>query len=137
LVLSRSGRIRVAHRDQTTIAILSGSSVVGRVLELLLRGVGYEVRLLEVPDGLAEVGDPLEGVDILLLGRGLDDDRREGFLRAMATDLGTASIPVLSLSPSPRGAMFREDRLVPWPCRVEDLAREIEAALPWAAVDQA
>ena len=125
----------MAHRDQTTIAILGGSAVVGRVLEILLRGVGYEVRLLEEPE-VFEVEDLLGGVDLLLLGRGLGDDRREAFLRAMTSDLRTATIPVLSLSPSPEGPLLREDHLVPWPCRIDDLAREIEAALGRAAVDQ-
>jgi hypothetical protein len=95
---------------------------------LLLESAGYEVRLLEETEAL-EVEDLLEGVDILLLGRGLGDDHREEFLRAMSSTLQTATIPVLSLSPSPGGAMLREDRLVPWPCRIEDLTREIEAAL--------
>jgi hypothetical protein len=86
------------------------------------------VRLLEEPDGY-EVEDLLRDVDILLLGRGLGDDRREDFLRAMSSTLQTATIPVLSLSPSDKGMLFKEDRLVPWPCRIEDLTREIEAAL--------
>ena len=125
----------MAPRERTTIAIL-GITVVSRVLEILLRGVGYEVRLLEESDGY-EVEDLLGGVDILLLGRGLGDDRREEFLRAVSSTLQTATIPVLSLSPSHNGTLFKEDRLVPWPCRIEDLTHEIEAALrATATVDQ-
>jgi hypothetical protein len=51
------------------------------------------------------------------------------FLGAVSSTLETATIPVLALSPGPKGTLAEEDRLVPWPCRVEDLAREIEAAL--------
>ena len=111
----------------TTVAILSGDPVVGRALDILLRSAGYEVRLLGEPEAFG-VEDLLEGVDVLILGRGLSDDRREDFLRTMTSTLKTATIPVLSLSPAPKGTLA-EDRLVPWPCKIEDLEREIEAAL--------
>jgi DNA-binding response OmpR family regulator len=113
---------------QITVAILSGNPLVGRVLELLLGSAGYEVRLLEEPEAF-EVADLLAGVDVLLLDRGVSDERRVDFLGAMASKLETASIPVLALSPGPEGALAAEDRLVPWPSRVEDLAREIDAVL--------
>ena len=95
---------------------------------MLLESAGYEVHLLEDPDALT-VEDSLDGVDIVLLCRGLGDGRREDFLSALTSTLDTATIPVLSFSPGPKGARAEEDRLVPWPCRIEDLAREIEAAL--------
>ena len=113
---------------RTTVAILSDNPLVGRVLELLLKSAGYGVRLLEDP-AAQRVEDSLQGVDIVLLGRGLSDGRREDFLGALASTLETATIPVLSFSPGPKGTRAAEDRLVPWPCRIEDLAREIEAAL--------
>ena len=112
---------------RTTVAILSGDPLVGRALELLLEGAGYEVGLLEVSEAL-RVEDLLQGVDVLLLDRGLSDGRREDSLGALAGTLETATIPVLSLSPGPEGASAEEDRVVPWPCRMEDLLREIEAA---------
>ena len=114
------------------MAILSGNPLVDRVLELLLEDAGYEVRLLGEPE-VFRVEDLLDGVDVLLIGRGLGDDRREYFLRAMASTLETATTPVLALSPGPEGAQLTEDRLVPWPCRVEDLAREIDAAVKAAS----
>ena len=111
----------------TTVAILSGNPLVGRALEILLRGAGYDVRFLGEPSTF-EVEDLLEGVDVLILDRCLSDGRREKFLEAMTSTLKTATIPVLSLSSGPTGTLA-EDRLVPWPCKIEDLAREIEAAL--------
>ncbi len=111
----------------TTVAILSGDPPVGRALELLLRSSGYEVRLLREADAF-RVEDLLEGVDVLILGRGLSDGRREDFLSALASTLETAAIPVLSFSPGPEGTSAEADRLVPWPCRIEDLAHEIEVA---------
>ena len=113
---------------RTTVAILGGNPLVGRALELLLESAGYKVRLLEEPEAF-EDRDLLAGVDVLLLGRGVSDERREEFLGAMASTLETATIPVLALSPGPEGALAAEDRLVPWPGRVEDLAREIDAVL--------
>ena len=112
---------------RTNVAILSGDPLVGRALELLLQGAGYEVRLLEEPDA-SRVEDLLGGIDVLILDRGLTNGRREGFLGAMAGTLETATIPVLSLSPGSEGTSAEEDRVVPWPCRIEDLVREIEAA---------
>ena len=113
---------------RTTVAILGGNPLVGRALELLLESAGYRVRLLEEPEAF-EDPDLLAGIDVLLLGRGVSDERREEFLGAMASTLETATIPVLALSPGPEGALAAEDRLVPWPGRVEDLAREIDAVL--------
>jgi DNA-binding response OmpR family regulator len=113
---------------RTTVAILSGNPLVDRVLEFLLEDAGYEVSLLEELEAF-RVEDLRDGVDVLLIGRGLGDDRREGFLRAVASTLETATIPVLALSPGPKGGLAAEDRLVPWPCRIEDLAREIDAAV--------
>ena len=95
---------------------------------MLLEDAGYEVSLLEVLEAF-RVEDLLDGVDVLLIGRGLSDHRREDFLRAMVNTLETATIPVLALSPGSKGTLAEEDRLVPWPCRIEDLAREIDAAV--------
>jgi hypothetical protein len=115
-------------KTRTTVAILSGNPLIGRVLELLLGSAGYEVRLLEEPEAY-KVKDLLEGVDVLLLGRDLSDERREDLLGAMASTLETAVIPVLSFSPGAKGTLAEEDRLVPWPCRIEDLALAIETSL--------
>ena len=100
---------------------------------MLLEDAGYEVSLLEELEAF-RAEELLDGVDVLLIGRGLGDDRREDFLRAMVSTLETATIPVLAMSPGPKGALAEEDRLVPWPCRIEDLAREIDAAARAAAI---
>ncbi len=112
---------------RTTVAILSGDPLVGRALELLLEGADYEVRLLEEPDA-SRVEDLLRGADVLILDRTLSNGRREDFLGALAGTLEMATIPVLALSPGSDGMPVKEDRVVPWPCKIEDLVREIEAA---------
>ena len=113
---------------KATIAILGGNAVVGRALEVLLGGVGYEVRLLGKPDAFVPE-EILDGVDVLLLGPSLGADHREDYLMAMASTPRMAAIPILSFSPGLKGTVAEEDRLVPWPCKIEGLAREIEAAL--------
>jgi DNA-binding response OmpR family regulator len=112
---------------RTTVAILSGDPLIGRALELLLKGADYEVRLLTELDAV-RVEDVLRGVDVLILDRGLSNGRREDFVGALAGTLETATIPVLSLSQGSEGEPVEEDRVVPWPCKIEDLVREIEAA---------
>ena len=118
----------MTSKTRTTVAILSGNPLVGRALELLLDSAGYEVRLLEEPEAF-KARALLEDADVVLLGHGLGDNRREDFLGAMTSRLQTATIPVLALSPGPKRALAGVDRPVSWPCRIEDLAREIEASL--------
>lgn len=131
--LSLEGSRQVTHQESTTIAILGGNPVVARALEILLRGVGYEVRFLGEPQAF-EVEDLPEVVDVLLLGSDLSSEYREDFLGAMASALKTASIPILSFSLGLTGTLAGEERwLVEWPCRTEDLAKQIEAALLPAA----
>ncbi len=118
----------MSSKTRTTVAILSGNPLVGRILEFLLDSAGYEVRLLDEPDAF-KLGALLEDVDVVLLSHDLGNGRREAFLGAMTNGLQTATIPVLALAPGPKRALAGVDRLVSWPCRIEDLAREIEASL--------
>jgi hypothetical protein len=41
----------VREKEKTTIAILSTDAVVGQALSLLLRGEGYEIRMVGAPGG--------------------------------------------------------------------------------------
>jgi hypothetical protein len=117
----------------TTIAIIGGTAVVGNALSLLLRGHGYEAdAILEEGDGgVAE--KLLDGVDVLLLAPGPSDALHEAFLESKRSAPETARIPVLTLSthPAEETAKVRGDGsvVVPWPNRIENLTREIEAAL--------
>ena len=51
----------MVSETRITVAILSGNPLIGRVLELLLGSVGYEVRLLQETKA-SEVKDLLEGI---------------------------------------------------------------------------
>jgi hypothetical protein len=112
----------------TKIAILGGNSVAGRALEALLQGVGYDTRLIEdPPDRPPE--ELLEGVRLLLLAPTLSAESRETLLEEMGSTLEAANIPVLTFSTSLKEALAGGPAFIPWPCRLEDLTKKIEAAL--------
>jgi hypothetical protein len=112
----------------TTIAILGGNSVAGRALEALLQGVGYDTRLIEDP--LERSPEQLlEGVRLLLLAPTLSAESKETLLAEMGSTLDAANIPVLTLSTSLKEALVEGPTFIPWPCRLEDLTKRIEAAL--------
>jgi hypothetical protein len=112
----------------TTIAILGGNSVAGRALEALLQGVGYDTRLIEDPPERSPE-QLLEGVRLLLLTPTLSAESRETLLAEMGSTLDAANIPVLTLSTSLKEALVEGPTFIPWPCRLEDLTRRIEAVL--------
>jgi hypothetical protein len=115
-------------QGSTTVAILGDDPIVNRGLQLLLKGVGYEPLLSRGSNGRASKVD-LDGVDVVLLGPALGDDRREAFLSSMKSSPATACIPVLTLSTVQNEAFTEDVGLVPWPCNIEDLERRIESAL--------
>jgi hypothetical protein len=102
--------------------------VVGRSLEVLLEGGGYSTRIIEEP----VTGKPqelLEGIRLLLVAPTPDTDSRERFLASMESVPGVAGIPVLRLSTVLNRVPPEQAGLVLWPCRLEDLKGDIEAAL--------
>jgi hypothetical protein len=108
------------------VAILGGDSVVGRALEVLLQGLGYDTRLIEEYDaGTPE--DLLEDTQLLLTTPTVSDESRERFVEGMRSTPGTAAIPVLTLSTVPTNDLADQAGIVLWPCRLEDLNRAIEA----------
>src|ERR687898_824368 len=112
----------------TTIAILGGNSVAGRALEALLQGVGYDTRLIEDPPEKPPE-QLLEGVRLLLIAPTLSAESRETLLAEMGGTLDAANIPVLTLSTTLKEALNDGPAFIPWPCRLEDLTKKIEAAL--------
>jgi hypothetical protein len=102
--------------------------VAGRALEALLQGVGYDTRLIEdPPESTPE--QLLEGVSLLLLAPTLRAESRETLLTDMGSTPEAANIPVLTLSTTIKEALGDGLVTLPWPCRLEDLTKKIEAAL--------
>jgi hypothetical protein len=112
----------------TTIAIFGGNSVAGRALEALLQGVGYDTRLIEDPPERPPE-ELLDGIRLLLLAPTLSAESRETLLAEMGGTLDAANIPVLTLSTTIKEALGDGPVSIPWPCRLEDLTKKIEAAL--------
>jgi hypothetical protein len=102
--------------------------VAGRALEALLQGVGYDTRLIEDPPERSPE-QLLEGVRLLLLAPTLSAESRETLLADMGSTLDAANIPVLTLSTTLKEALSDGHAFIPWPCRLEDLTKKIEAAL--------
>jgi hypothetical protein len=125
-------REEVSQALKATLGICGGA-VVGQALTLLLRGSGYTARFL-----LAQsLGEPhtLKDVRLLILAPtpGLSTERHNALVRSLKEISEARSIPVLELV-TPGEAGRREEaeseswHTVPWPCRVEELERWIEAA---------
>ena len=102
--------------------------MAGRALEALLQGVGYDTRLIEDPPERPPE-QLLEGVRLLLLAPTLSAESRETLLAEMGSTLDAANIPVLTLSTTLKEAPGDGPAFIPWPCRLEDLTKKIEAAL--------
>ena len=121
------------HHRPTTVAILGAGTVVENTLALLLRGVGYDARILEVPSSGRE--EVLAGeVDLLLVTPGLSTERREEGLALLRRSAPERRVPVLRLSSALEEGMFPDEvAVLPWPSGIEEVARVIEGALTPAA----
>lgn len=111
-----------------TIVVVGGDAVVGHALELLLRGSGYEARS-EALSTFDANGAPLDA-KLILLAPGLDE-RGRGTVLAYVDDArrGRRILPVVELVPAIAAWPGEGHALLPWPCRTEDLEREVEVAL--------
>src|SRR5215212_162256 len=115
------------------IAILGGDVLVGRILEVALQGVGYDARFLNGSLTDDEPTELLDEVGIVIFAPRMSTKRRRSFLSRVRSTLATVRVPVLELvttaSVASQNGQEELVGLVPWPCPIEDLEREIEAAL--------
>jgi DNA-binding response OmpR family regulator len=117
------------------IAILGGDQLVGHTLERLLQSVGYDARYLNG----SLVGEPTrlpEGIGLVIFAPRIPSERRKAFLSRIRSSAATAGLPVLELTPFldevlPDAVRAEHEgvELVAWPCHIQELEREIEAAL--------
>lgn len=119
------------REEPTTIALLGANTVVSNALALLLRGTGYDVRILseEVPSASAE--EIFDGVKALLLAPGLGSAARNAFLDLSSSTPKTARIPIIDLSAAMEEGLDDGGGPIPvaWPSPIALLVREIEAVL--------
>lgn len=112
---------------QPAVAILSGDHVVGRALEALLQDTRYESRFVNNCSS-GELENMLVGVGVVIL-TGDYEEQGEGFMSSLVSMSTGLGIPVLKLVPGIGGKNEDLVRMVSWPCPIENLKREIEAAL--------
>lgn len=121
---------KVATGDVPTAAIIlvvGGDTVVGYAIKLLLRGSGYDARFATLSTFDEEM--TLRDADLILLSPGLDERGRGAVLASNdATRVG-GELPLVELVPATTAWPREGHVLLPWPCRPEDLEREVEAAL--------
>jgi hypothetical protein len=118
------------HSTPATVAIIGDNLVVDDVLKLLLQEAGYNTLLLAEPatDKLEQL---LVDVQLLILTPPRDVTRRKAFLSTAISRQTMTKIPVLELLTVPADGeqTTSPGYSVGWPCRIEELARQIEAAL--------
>ena len=116
-------------RLENAVIILGRDTVVGRALELLLRGSDRNARFLSEISELEEPG-LIERTGLLLLAPGLDAERREAALGLLRQNSASRSVPVLELVSNARTEKLADDHFVAsWPCQMEDLQRRIRTLL--------
>lgn len=118
------------------LVAIYGDPIVGRVLVLLLRSSRYNAKFL--PDLSLIEPEMLEDVELLLLCPSLmlDPKRRETLLASLRAKIGAFKTPIVELNSvtqetsSDQGQGNASIQKVPWPCTIQELERQIEAALP-------
>jgi hypothetical protein len=107
----------------TIVAIIGEDSVVGNALESLLRFADYGARFF--PGYPAE---SLEGARVALILPASISRRGEALIGRIKSHPATAHLRVIELITTPNGERNGHIHL-PWPCKLEELKRSIEAAL--------
>lgn len=129
----------VNHLQPSTVAILGANTLVEDILARLLEEEGYDTRSLEASSyPTRPIGELLDGVDVLLLAPGLNDEVREDFLQAMRSTPKTAALPVLTLSTALKQALLDElSESLSWRSLLKELVQEVETTLFRAAASAA
>lgn len=109
------------------VGIIGNDPLTSRVLGLLLKGAGYEVRTLEAAAVSENPSASLAGVDLVVCTPLLGGEGGEELLGAMKGNPQTAPVPVLRLSTEPDAQPT--GFVLPWPWSIEALALAIERAL--------
>ena len=110
-----------------TIIVVGGDAVVGHALELLLRGSGYDARS-ETLSTFDARGAPLDA-ELILLAPGLDELDRSTVLTSVDADHRGDDLPVVELVPATKARPSEGHAFLPWPCRTQDLEREVAVVL--------
>ena len=114
--------------------VISGEPLGSRVLALLLQDSSYQAKSLPIAS-LNESG-LLEDVQLLLLTptQALSTEDRKGLLASLKEMPRETELIVMELiREEEEEAQELQTHKVPWPCKMDELERRIEAALRTAA----
>ena len=117
----------LADDEQALLLVFGGNPVVGKALQLLLSDIGYHTRYL--PQISFDEPDMLDGVQLLLFVGGVGA-RPQGNSASLAESIREkVKVPILELVSFSRETQAEKENLVPWPCRIDELKRRIDAVL--------
>ena len=112
-----------------TIVIVGKDPIVGRAIGSLLRTAGYNTRFVADPIRDGSLSALMEA-HVVLLAPGLSAEAREKVLGSGTSNPVAAETPTLELvSEADEGQPRQGHHRVRWPCSLEQVRREIEAAL--------
>jgi hypothetical protein len=114
--------------------VISGDPLASRILALLLQDSSYQAKSLPIAS-LNESG-LLEDVQLLLLTptQALSTEDRKGLLASLKEMPRETELIVMELIREEEEAQELQTHKVPWPCKMDELERRIEAALLTAAM---
>lgn len=72
----------------------------------------------------------LNGIQLLLFVGAVDAEQRANSASLAESVPDKVDVPILKLASSTRRTQAENENLVPWPCRMDELKRRIDAALP-------
>ena len=112
--------------EPSAVAILDGDQVVGRALETLLQAANYKSKYVTNP-APGELEKMISDVGVVILPGDYDGGEKDSLqdLISVTTGLGVPVLKLVTVVEEKTGDLVR---LVYWPCPIEDLKREIEAA---------
>ncbi len=117
------------------LVAICGDPIIGRALVLLLRSSRYNAMFL--PDQSLQEPGILQDVELLLLCSTLElgTNHRVTLLASLRAKIGAATTSIIELvgvtqeTRSDQGQGDGSTHMVPWPCTIQELERQIEAAL--------
>jgi hypothetical protein len=105
------------------VVVVGEDSIVGHALALLLRGSGYDARF--EPFNAFDVNRACAEAGLVLLAPGLDGRDGNAVLSSVVAACSESDLPVLELASATSHRTSRKHAYVPWPCRTEELERQI------------
>lgn len=118
------GRMRIEMAEQQRSKVLVfGGSVVGRALELLLRGTDLDVTFLEDPTP-DEPRLP-EGTRLVIIAPGMDERLRESLMEQARRQADEEHVPILELISGESEELETGHTVLLWPCPLEVLRQGV------------